>query len=227
MRITWLLLFVSSLTLAAQDPPQRPAARISGGVMAGQMLTKFNPVYPPEAKAAHVEGTVVMHAIISDGGHIENLAVVSGPEMLRNAAVDAVKQWTYKPYLLNGQPTSVDTTITVNFSMGPAPGTVAMAPLPEGRIRVSSGVIAANRISGSYPDVCKIGRDQGVTGSVVLHVVIDKSGRVAEATAVSGPEVLRQPWVDAVQAWLYKPYLLNGEPVEVDTIVTVNINCGG
>ena len=195
--------------------------------MAGQILTKFNPVYPPDAKAAHVEGAVVMHAIINAEGRVENLTVVSGPGMLRDAAVDAVKQWTYRPYLLNGQPTSVDTTITVNFAMGPPPGTAAMEPLPPGRIRVSSGVIAANKISGKWPNFCELGREQRISGSMVLHVVIDKTGAVSEATVVSGPELFRQPTMDAVRTWTYKPYLLTGESIEVDTTVAMTSSCGG
>ena len=61
---------------------------------------------------------VVLHAIISKTGTIESLQVVSGPEMLRASALEAVRQWRYKPYLLNGEPTEVDTAITVNFSFG-------------------------------------------------------------------------------------------------------------
>jgi protein TonB len=61
---------------------------------------------------------VILHALISKQGTIENLTVVSGPPMLTGAAVDAVKRWKYKPYLLNGDPTEVDTTITVNFTFG-------------------------------------------------------------------------------------------------------------
>jgi protein TonB len=92
-------------------------ARISGGVIAGNILTKTTPVYPPIAKAAHVGGTVVLHAIISKTGSIESLTAVSGPDMLKGAALDAVRQWRYKPYLLNGEPTEVDTTVTVNFNL--------------------------------------------------------------------------------------------------------------
>jgi protein TonB len=61
---------------------------------------------------------VVLHALISKTGTIDNLSVVSGPEMLRAAALDAVRTWRYKPYLLNGEPTEVDTTVTVNFNFG-------------------------------------------------------------------------------------------------------------
>jgi len=92
-------------------------ARISGGVIAGNILTKVQPRYPAEAREAGVSGTVVMHAIIGKDGTIEKLTVISGPALLQDAAVDAVKQWTYRPYLLNGVPTEVDTTIMVNFNL--------------------------------------------------------------------------------------------------------------
>jgi protein TonB len=75
-------------------------------------------VYPPIAKQAHVQGVVVLHAIIGKDGRIKNLNVISGNAMLTQAAVDAVSNWRYKPYLLNGEPTEVDTTVTVNFSFG-------------------------------------------------------------------------------------------------------------
>jgi protein TonB len=98
-------------------PPKGPA-RVSSGVMAGSKISGSNPMYPPIAKAAHVSGAVVLHAVISKTGSIERLEVVSGPEMLRASALDAVRNWKYKPYLLNGDPTEVDTTVTVNFNFG-------------------------------------------------------------------------------------------------------------
>ena len=90
--------------------------RVSSGVMAGQIITRTQPVYPPIARAAHVSGSVVLHAIISKTGAIQSLSVVSGAEMLRASAIAAVQEWKYRPYLLNGDPTEVETTITVNFS---------------------------------------------------------------------------------------------------------------
>jgi TonB family protein len=86
--------------------------------MAGEIVTKVAPVYPPEAKAARIQGTVVLHAIIGKDGKIESLHVLSGPPELTQSAMDAVSQWVYKPYLLNGEPTEVDTTITVTYSFG-------------------------------------------------------------------------------------------------------------
>ena len=91
---------------------------VSSGVMAGKILTKTVPSYPAIARAAHVSGAVVLHASISKTGAIKGLTVVSGPEMLRAAAVEAVKSWRYMPYLLNGEATEVETTVTVNFNLG-------------------------------------------------------------------------------------------------------------
>ncbi len=93
-------------------------ARVSSGVINGLAISQTKPVYPPIARAAHVSGAVVLHAMISKAGVVENLQVISGPEMLRAAALDAVRTWRYKPYLLNGEPTEVETTVTVNFNMG-------------------------------------------------------------------------------------------------------------
>jgi protein TonB len=81
------------------------------------LLQKTLPVYPPIAKAMGAQGTVVLAATISRAGTIQNLHVVEGPSVLRDAALDAVKTWRYRPYLLDGQPVEVETTINVIFNM--------------------------------------------------------------------------------------------------------------
>ncbi len=91
---------------------------ISSGVMAGNRLSGAVPQYPTIAKSARIQGAVVLAASISKTGSIENLRVVSGPPMLQSAALEAVRSWRYKPYLLNGVPVAVDTTITVIFHLG-------------------------------------------------------------------------------------------------------------
>jgi protein TonB len=101
----------------AKPKPTGPA-RISSGVIAGMRTSMTQPVYPPIAKVAHMSGTVVLQAIISKTGAVEQLSVASTTnQMFNNAALEAVKQWKYKPYLLNGEPTEVSTTITVNFTL--------------------------------------------------------------------------------------------------------------
>ncbi|HEY4380295.1 MAG TPA: energy transducer TonB [Acidobacteriaceae bacterium] len=91
---------------------------VSGGVSLGLLLTPIQPVYPPIAKAVGIQGTVVLEAVISKAGRIESLHVVSGPDMLRRAATDAVQVARYRPYLLSGEPTEVQTTINVVFQLG-------------------------------------------------------------------------------------------------------------
>jgi periplasmic protein TonB len=95
--------------------PQR--VRISQGVTRGLLIQKVEPQYPALARAARVQGDVVLSAVIDTNGQITNLQLVSGHPMLVPAAIAAVKQWRYKPYLLNGQPVEVETTITVIFSL--------------------------------------------------------------------------------------------------------------
>jgi protein TonB len=95
--------------------PQR--VRVSSGVQSGLLIRKVQPTYPPLARQARIQGTVVLQAQISKTGDIENLQLVSGHPMLAPAAIEAVKQWKYKPYLLNGEPVEVETTVQVNFSL--------------------------------------------------------------------------------------------------------------
>jgi protein TonB len=97
-------------------PPKRLA--ISSGVMAGNKLSGAAPQYPAIARAARVDGTVVLAATIAKSGAIENLHVVSGPPLLISAAVEAVRTWRYRPYLLNGEPVEVETTVRVVFHLG-------------------------------------------------------------------------------------------------------------
>ncbi len=96
--------------------PSKPVV-ISSGVAIGMLLQKTTPVYPPIAKSARVSGTVVVHAIIAKNGTIRDLHVVSGPAMLQQSALDAVRTWRYRPYKLNNEPTEVETTINVVFNL--------------------------------------------------------------------------------------------------------------
>lgn len=89
-------------------PPEKAASHVKSKVM---------PVYPPEAKKARIQGKVVLDAIIGKTGDVEHLSVVSGPKELQQSALDAVRQWTYDPFLLNGEPVEVKTTINITYSL--------------------------------------------------------------------------------------------------------------
>ena len=95
--------------------PQR--VRVSSGVSTGLLVRKVPPSYPPLARQARIQGMVVLQAQISKEGNIQNLQLISGHPMLAPAAIEAVKQWKYKPYLLNGEPVEVDTQVQVNFTL--------------------------------------------------------------------------------------------------------------
>jgi len=112
----------STSSLAAVPNLSKPMAlpqrlRISQGVSKGLLVFRVEPAYPVLARQAHVQGTVVLTAIIDKEGNIQNLQLVSGHPLLTPAAIEAVKQWRYKPFLLNGQPVLIETTVTVNFSL--------------------------------------------------------------------------------------------------------------
>lgn len=91
--------------------------RVDAGVAAGEKVSGDVPTYPAEAKKNKVQGAVVLKAVISKTGEIEQLVVVSGPKELRASAINAVRTWQYRPYLLNGEAVEVETTITVNYNL--------------------------------------------------------------------------------------------------------------
>lgn len=114
MAVALACLTVAGIALAA-DAPQK--IRVGGAVQAQNIISKVAPVYPPEAKQAGTQGTVQLSVVVGTDGKVESLNALSGPDVLVQAAVEAVKQWVYKPTLLNGQPVEVLTTVDVNFTL--------------------------------------------------------------------------------------------------------------
>jgi protein TonB len=100
--------------------PPKPVAKppIVSHMMEGNLIYRAQPIYPALAQAGRVQGVVVLRAVISRAGTIENLQVLSGHPLLTNAAIAAVRQWRYRPYVLNGEPVEVETQVTVNFILG-------------------------------------------------------------------------------------------------------------
>jgi len=108
----------SSLTAVPKLATALPKRiRVSQGVTKGLLIQKVEPKYPPLALVARISGQVVLKAIISKGGEIKELELVSGHPLLTPAAIAAVKQWHYRPYLLNGEPVEVESTVTVTFQL--------------------------------------------------------------------------------------------------------------
>jgi TonB family protein len=119
--------------IAEKSAPGDGKIAISAGTAVGLLNSNVAPVYPPIAKAARVQGTVSLQALIGKDGQVSELHVISGPAMLQQAAMDAVKQWVYRPYLLNGKPMEVLTTVNVIFTLGdkPRPIQATQPPVPR------------------------------------------------------------------------------------------------
>lgn len=108
---------ISSTPVAVPKVATPQRVRVSQGVSNGLLIRKVQPAYPPLARQARIQGQVLLQAQISKDGSIENLQLISGHPMLAPAAIEAVKQWRYKPYMLNGEPVAVDTQVVVNFTL--------------------------------------------------------------------------------------------------------------
>ncbi|HEX8710653.1 MAG TPA: M56 family metallopeptidase, partial [Terracidiphilus sp.] len=109
---------VNSAGASSHHPTMHPSSlNVSPKTMEGNIITKVQPKYPAEAKEKRIQGKVVLNAVIDKEGNVAELKVDSGPKELRQSALDAVRQWKYKPYILNGQPVAVKTTININYTL--------------------------------------------------------------------------------------------------------------
>ncbi len=225
-------------------------------VRQGALIHVAQPVYPEQAKAAGISGTVSLHALISEDGSVQQVEFVSGPDTLRQAAVDAVKQWRYQPMLFpNNRPVSDKKSILMVFSLrksndaepykvassinvgsgtsaqgqssttNPATSTSSAPPAPPGfpvRIRVGGAIQDQNIVHSVPPVYPEAAITQNISGAVVVHMVVARDGFVQTAESVSGPDELKDPAVGAVKQWRYRPTMLNGHSVEVDTMISID-----
>jgi TonB family protein len=212
--------------------PANPRVRVSEGVMRALRIQRIDPVYPAEALQIRLQGQVILSVQINASGEVADIRLISGHPMLSPPAIEAVKQWTYKPFLLDGNPLPVDTIVRLSFTLTNDQGSVEDSPVPKDsappagavpqRVRVSSGVISGLILSKVNPIYPPDAREQGIQGVVLMQVEIDKEGNVGNIQLISGHPMLAPAAIDAVKQWKYKPYLLNGNPVSVDTQVQVN-----
>lgn len=243
--VLFLLMLCYASTAMAQEATFAPT-QVAPGEAQNLILRRVAPIYPLLARQAQIQGTVILNIIVTKEGDVRKLQLVSGHPMLAPAAIEAVKQWKYRPFEHDGQPVDFQTTVQVNFKLAdhpPALGVVGDQPggvPPEGaaaaqvhicetptdnslpqRVRVSSGVMQGLRIEKKSPAYPEEARSQHIQGTVVLAMEVSKDGSVCDLALVSGHPLLAPAALDAVKQWKYRPYLLNGTPVEVETQVTV------
>ena len=236
---------------APPESDKKPAADQTASI-APSDSTKLEPIriqkatYPEEAREKQLQGQVWVKFSVSESGDVAGVEVISGDPVLAQAAADAAKKWKFKLFIKNGKPIAVTTKIPFDFAFSstvsdtkeaepvaqqnpapgqsPAPGEAANGvhlATPQ-RVRVSQGVstgLLLHKVNPIYPEEAK---RAGIQGTVVLKAEISKEGRIADLQVISGPEELAPAAIGAVQQWRYKPYLLMGNPMVVETTIQVN-----
>jgi len=241
-----VILMCLALAAAAQEAPPAPVEVPPDSVQT-LLLNKVAPLYPPLARQARIQGTVILNIVITKTGDVGDITLFSGHPILAPAAIEAVKQWKYRPYEKDGEPVDIRTTVQVNFKLAdnpPPPGGV-VGSIPGGlphatyrlpqvhtcdnspastaskRVRVSSGVMQNLLMSKRNPKYPEKARSQHIEGVVVLDVEIGRDGAVCDVALITGHPMLAPAAIDAVRDWKYRPYLINGEPIEVETSAQV------
>lgn len=115
--LLFIAVFAQDTPPTSPPAPKPPMLRVSSGVAEGNLIHRVNPVYPPQAKSRNLSGDVSLEAVIDREGRVTQLVAVSGSPLFAKAAMDAVRKWKYRPWMLKGEPVEVKTTIIVHFRM--------------------------------------------------------------------------------------------------------------
>ena len=176
-------------------------------------------VFPRELSAYELTDTVELAVTVSPEGKVTKAKVVSGKNpALQETAEKAVKKWAFEPYLVNGTPVPVRTTITFNFN-----NTLDHYREPNGDVPVhldekTAQALVAKRVEPEYPPMARVGH---ITGVVELRVIVGEDNRVHAMHIIRGHPLLAPAAYNAVRQWEFKPYVENGKTLPVDTNVTV------
>ena len=226
---------ISVATAVSQDAAQA-LIQVPPNSSPTLLVRKVAPVYPPLARQARIQGTVVLSIVINKDGEVRDPRLVSGHPMLAPAAIEAVRQWKYEPFKSDDRPVEVETIVRVGFRMPEGSETSGPraarpdSPPPVGipkLVRVSAGVMQGlleHKVDPEYPAEAK---EKHVEGMVVLNVDVDSEGNVARVELVSGHPQLAAAAMDVVLQWKYRPFVLNEEAVAVETTVQVQFALAG
>jgi TonB family protein len=196
-----------------------------------ELIKKVKPEYPPSAVPDKLQGQVIVRIVVNETGDVDSAEVISGNPVLAAAAVDAVKQWKFKPFIKNGQPVKAAVKLPFDFAP-PADAVPDAIPKPSDEenphpVRVSAGVMRGMSLHTVDPVYPAIAKSAGVQGTVVLGAIIGKDGTIEDLHFISGDPLLTPAAIEAVKTWRYRPYLLNGEPVKVSTEMEVHFVLSG
>lgn len=229
------------LALMSKMEPVASPRRISvgGAVQAMQLVSKVQPVYPAECKSAGIEGTVILRVVIDGEGAVKTVERVNKmvDDRLAAAAMEAVKQWKYRPTLLNGQPVEVMADIDVNFTLAEkSQGTEAagakmgreLGPGAEAKtFRIGGDVSAPTVIYKVEPEYSPQARAAGLQGTVLLAMEVDEDGTASNIRVIRSLGMgLDEQAVAALGEWRFRPAMHAGSPVRVTANVEINFRMG-
>jgi TonB family protein len=185
-----------------------------------KLVKRVNPQYPPEALKAGVSGKVVIEATTGKEGDVTDAVVIDGHPLLNPAALDALRQWKYEPYIIKGVKKPVKFTVVMNFKLHKEEKTGSGEEKP---LVVSSEQRPklVKKVNPEYPeDALK----QGIQGKVVIEATTDKEGKVVEAKVMDGHPLLNQAALKALKQWEYEPYIIDGRKKAVKFTVVMNFH---
>lgn len=203
-----------------------------------RLVKEVRPVYPGIATEQGLDGEVILRVMVAKDGTVHDVKVVHGLPQLINSAVHAVSQWRFEPARVNGVALPSGTTVHVHFQVAnqnapqnlppetqPTSSTVArpsLPPLPTGALRVSGRVMQQSLVKRVNPVYPPEGIPLDSIGDVVVTAIVNPAGEVQDVQALSGPPLFRQSATDAVKQWRFTPYLNEGQPVMVQTTITLH-----
>jgi TonB family protein len=212
---------LAGTALAHQTQPSPQRIQRPEAIAMGNLIDVVTPQYPDEARQQHSTGKVVLQIVIDSEGKVKEASVLTGDAQLANAAVTAVKQWKFRPYLLNDEPVEVETTATVEFTAEP-PFVITPKPFHGPRmVRVAQGVMDKSMVKRVEPQYPQEAKNNHIQGDVVIEVMIDTKGNIAKLNVIKGHPVLAKAAVEAVSQWKYKPFTIQGDPVDVETTILI------
>ncbi len=192
-----------------------------------KLLRKVDPVYPPVAQQARVEGVVILDVRIDESGKVVDAMILRSIPLLDQAAIDAVKQWAYEPYQVAGKAVPAVFVVSVPFHL---PGSGAMqgagswsdrATFEAGAVRAIGDIKPPRLMHSVDPVYPEIARQARVEGMVILEVRADEKGNIVGAKVLRSIPLLDQAAIDAVKQWKYEPAIVNGKPTPILFTVTV------
>lgn len=194
-----------------QTPP--PPPKDIKDIKNPRLIRKVEAKYPEEALKVKVEGKVVIEATTNTEGDVVEAKALHGHPLLKQAAVDAIKQWKYEPYIEKGEKKPVQFTVIVNFRLPKKKKDKPLLLSAEQKPKL------VNNVPPKYPEKAL---KSGVSGKVVIEATTDKEGNVKEAMVTDGHPLLNEAAIEAIKQWKYEPYIIKGVKKSVKFTVVVN-----